>query len=56
MSNVLVAGSINMDLVVTAERYPLSGETVPGKNLYFSKVGRALIRRWLLQSFLQAQY
>ncbi len=30
MSKVIVAGSINMDLVARAERHPLPGETVPG--------------------------
>jgi ribokinase len=36
MGRVLVAGSINMDVVATAERHPRIGETVPGKEvLYF---------------------
>lgn len=35
MIRVLVAGSINMDVVVTAARLPLTGETVPGKELNF---------------------
>jgi ribokinase len=36
MSSVLVAGSINMDVVATAERHPRVGETVAGKDvLYF---------------------
>ena len=30
MNNVYVAGSINMDVVATAARYPKMGETVPG--------------------------
>jgi ribokinase len=36
MGQVFVAGSINMDVVATAERHPRIGETVPGKEvLYF---------------------
>src|SRR5580704_12067769 len=36
MSRVLVAGSINMDVVATAERHPRIGETVAGNAvLYF---------------------
>jgi ribokinase len=36
MGRVVVAGSINMDVVATAERHPAVGETVEGKNvLYF---------------------
>src|ERR1700730_6077000 len=36
MGRVLVAGSINMDVVATAERHPRIGETVAGKAvLYF---------------------
>jgi ribokinase len=36
MSRVFVAGSINMDVVATAERYPRIGETVAGQAvLYF---------------------
>ncbi len=36
MGSVLVAGSINMDVVATAERHPRVGETVAGKDvLYF---------------------
>src|ERR1700712_654353 len=36
MGRVLVAGSINMDVVATADRHPLVGETVAGKAvLYF---------------------
>jgi ribokinase len=36
MGRVVVAGSINMDVVATAERYPSVGETVFGKDvLYF---------------------
>jgi ribokinase len=36
MGRVFVAGSINMDVVATAERHPRLGETVPGREvLYF---------------------
>src|SRR6195952_5377643 len=36
MGRVLVAGSINMDVVATADRHPLVGETVAGRAvLYF---------------------
>ncbi len=36
MSRVFVAGSINMDVVATAERHPRIGETVAGHEvLYF---------------------
>jgi ribokinase len=36
MGRVLVAGSINMDVVATAERHPRIGETIAGRQvLYF---------------------
>ena len=37
---VVVAGSINMDLVVTAERHPKVGETVPGRELHVLPGGK----------------
>lgn len=40
MSRVLVAGSINMDVVATAARHPQPGETVPGKELNFFPGGK----------------
>jgi ribokinase len=40
MGKVLVAGSINMDVVVEAARYPKLGETVPGANVFFSPGGK----------------
>lgn len=40
MSKVFVAGSINMDVVATAARYPKIGETVPGKEVFFFPGGK----------------
>jgi ribokinase len=40
MNKVLVTGSINMDVIATAERHPQSGETVPGKELHFLPGGK----------------
>lgn len=40
MSKVLVAGSINMDIVATALRHALPGETVSGKDLHFLPGGK----------------
>ena len=31
MSQIIVLGSLNMDLVVKAERAPEAGETLPGQ-------------------------
>jgi ribokinase len=40
MNNVYVAGSINMDVVATAARYPKLGETVPGREIFFFPGGK----------------
>jgi ribokinase len=40
MGRVFVAGSINMDLVATAERHPAIGETVAGKDLLYFPGGK----------------
>jgi len=40
MPNVWVAGSINMDIVATAARYPKIGETVPGTDIAFYPGGK----------------
>ena len=40
MPNVWVAGSINMDIVATAARYPKIGETVPGTEIAFYPGGK----------------
>jgi ribokinase len=40
VGKVIVAGSINMDVVATATRYPRLGETVPGQELHFFPGGK----------------
>jgi ribokinase len=40
MNHVYVAGSINMDVIATAARYPKMGETVPGREIFFSPGGK----------------
>jgi ribokinase len=40
MNHVYVAGSINMDVVATAARYPKMGETVPGREIFFFPGGK----------------
>jgi len=40
MGRVFVAGSINMDVVATAERHPRIGETVAGKALHYFPGGK----------------
>src|SRR5690242_1878793 len=40
MGRVVVAGSINMDVVATAERHPRLGETVPGKAILYFPGGK----------------
>ena len=40
MGRVFVAGSINMDVVATAERHPAIGETVAGKDILYFPGGK----------------
>src|SRR3989344_4339043 len=40
MKNRIIAGSINMDIVVNLNKYPEKGETVIGKNLSFIPGGK----------------
>jgi ribokinase len=40
MSRVFVAGSINMDVVATADRHPRIGETVAGKAVFYFPGGK----------------
>ena len=40
MHNVWVAGSVNMDIVATAVRYPKIGETVLGREVFFFPGGK----------------
>jgi len=40
MSKIIVLGSINMDMVVTAERHPRLGETIFGEELHFFPGGK----------------
>jgi ribokinase len=40
MPDVWVAGSVNMDVVATAERYPKIGETVMGREVFFFPGGK----------------
>ena len=40
MKNIIIAGSINMDIVVNLNKYPEKGETVIGKNLSFIPGGK----------------
>lgn len=40
MSKVIVAGSVNMDVVANATRYPSIGETVLGKQVFFFPGGK----------------
>lgn len=39
-SNILVIGSINMDLVITVPRFPIEGETLTGKSFFTSPGGK----------------
>lgn len=40
MSRVIVAGSVNMDIVVTTSRYPRVGETIMGQSVKFFPGGK----------------
>src|SRR5512146_2213791 len=40
MGRVVVAGSINMDVVATAERHPRIGETVAGQAVHYFPGGK----------------
>jgi ribokinase len=40
MGRVIVAGSINMDVVATADRHPKVGETVAGKDVFYFPGGK----------------
>src|ERR1700719_2694189 len=40
MGRVFVAGSINMDVVATADRHPEIGETVAGKAVFYFPGGK----------------
>ena len=40
MADIVVVGSLNMDLVVKAPRMPLAGETIPGEDLQFIPGGK----------------
>src|SRR6185295_2639645 len=40
MARVFVAGSINMDVVATANRHPQPGETVAGRELLYFPGGK----------------
>lgn len=42
MGKVIVAGSINMDIVATLDRAPRPGETVPGRDVTFCPGGKGL--------------
>lgn len=37
---IAVIGSINVDMVISAERIPLKGETVYGKNISYNPGGK----------------
>lgn len=40
MKNIVIAGSINMDIVATLDKYPEKGETVYGKKLHYIPGGK----------------
>ena len=49
MSNVLVIGSLNADLVVKSPRFPQPGETISGDDLQIIPGARARIKLWRRQ-------
>src|SRR5213079_1078776 len=54
MGRVVVAGSINMDVVATAERHPRIGETIAGEAVVYFPGGKGAIGVEL-KAFLAAQ-
>ncbi|MBI3366625.1 ribokinase [Candidatus Roizmanbacteria bacterium] len=40
--NILVAGSVNMDIVIEVERLPMKGETIDGKTIRYIPGGKGL--------------
>src|SRR5216684_3231575 len=54
MGRVFVAGSINMDVVATAERHPRIGETIAGNAVHYFPGGKDAFGREL-RTFLAAQ-
>jgi ribokinase len=45
MGKVVVVGSINVDLVVTADRFPRPGETLIGNSFARHPGGKGAVRR-----------
>ena len=45
-SEILVIGSLNMDLVVQTVRLPRSGETLAGSEFHMIPGGKVPIRQW----------
>jgi ribokinase len=55
MGRVFVAGSINMDVVATAERHPRIGETIAGKQVLYFPGGKGATRRYRRRSSVRRQ-